>query len=88
MHFPTSLERTATLPVNPVEDSGDGFRDARQQQRPSYVYCGELLDTVSDRSYRPGHNLQISPENRRAIDTYQQIADESPMVGRILDGYI
>jgi hypothetical protein len=88
MHFPTSLERTATLLVNPVEDSGDGFRDARQQQRPSYVYCGELLDTVSDRSYRPGHNLQISPENRRAIDTYQQIADESPMVGRILDGYI
>lgn len=88
MHFPTSLERTATLPVNPVEDSGDGFRDARQQQRPGYVYRGELLDTVSDRSYRPGHNLQISPENRRAIDTYQQIADESPMVGRILDGYI
>ena len=89
MHFPTNLDRPATLPVTPVEDSSStGFRDARQQQRPGYVYRGELLDTVTDRAYRPGYNLQISPENRRAINTYQKIADESPVVGRILDGYI
>ena len=89
MHFPTSLERPAPLPVTPVEDSNStGFRDARQQQRPGYVYRGELLDTVTDRSYRPAYNVQISPENRRAINTYQQVVNESPVVGRILDGYI
>ena len=89
MHFPTNLDRPAILPVTPVEDSGStGFLDARQQQRPDFVYRGELLYKVTDRAYRPGYNLQISPENRRAINTYQKIANESPIVGRILDGYI
>ena len=89
MHFPTSLDRPVSQPVTPVEDSSSaGFRDSRQQQRPSYVSRGELLETVTDRVYRPGYNLQISAENRRAISTYQQVVNESPVVGRILDGYI
>jgi len=88
MHFPISLDRSVTRPVAPVADSAEGFRDARQQQSSDFVYRGELLETVTDKSYRPAHNLQISPENRRAIYSYQKIANEAPVVGRILDGYI
>jgi hypothetical protein len=87
MHFPISLDRPMTRPVNPVADSAEGFRDARQQPS-NYVYRGELLETLTDKSYRPEPNLQISPENRHAINSYQKIADEPLVVGRILDGYI
>ena len=76
MHLPTSLDQPATRPVAPVADNAAGFRDARRQQPSSHIYHGELLDTVSDRSYRPQLNLQVSPENRRAITAYQKIADE------------
>ena len=87
VHLPTSLDRPLTRPVTPVSDSAAGFRDAGQ--RPSnYVYRGELLDTVTDKSYRPEYNLQISPHNRRAISTYQKVANQQPAVGRILDGFI
>ncbi len=88
MQFPISLDRPLTHPVNPIADNGASLRDSRQQQASSYVYRGEVLETVSDRSYRPEYNLQISPENRRAISSYQKIASGAPVVGRILDGYI
>ena len=88
MALPISLEPTVTRPIAPVSSNAEGFRDARQQQPSTYVYHGELLETASDRSYRPRHNLQISPENRRAIATYHEIADEPARPGRILDGYI
>jgi len=87
MHFPISLDRPVTRPVTPVADSTAGSRDARQPSAGS-VYRGELLETVTDRTYRPAYNLQISPENRRAINSYQKIANEAPVVGRILDGFI
>ena len=88
MQFPISLDRSVTRPVNPVADNGAGLRDARQQPPLGYVYRGEVLETSSDRTYKPEFNLQISPENRRAINSYQQTANEAPVVGRILDGYI
>ena len=88
MQFPISLDRPLTRPVNPIAENGASLADARQQQASGYVYRGEVLETASDRSYRPEYNLQISPENRRAISSYQKIASEGPVVGRILDGYI
>lgn len=88
MQFPISLDRSVTRPVNPVADNGAGLRDARQQPPSNFVYHGEVLETASDRTYKPEFNLQISPENRRAINSYLQTANEVPVVGRILDGYI
>lgn len=88
MHFPINLDRPVTRPVAPLADSTAGFPDARQQRPSNYVYHGELLDAASDKSYRPQHNLQISPENRRAINTYQKAAGDEPVVGKILDGFI
>lgn len=88
MHLPISLDPPVTRPVAPVADNAADYRNSRQQQSPGNVFRGELLETVTDRSYRPGYNLQISPENRRAINTYQKVVDEAPIVGRILDGFI
>ncbi len=88
MALPISLEQSATRSIIPVSNSAEDFRDTRQQQPSTYVYHGELLETDSDRRYRPQLNLQISPENRRAISTYHKIADEPARPGRILDGYI
>ena len=88
MQLPTSLEHGITRPVSPIAENPAGFRDERRQPEPALVYRGELLDTAGDRQYRPQYNLQISPENRRAINSYQQVADETPRLGRILDGFI
>lgn len=88
MQLPISLERPATRPVAPVTDNADGLRNDREQQASRYVYRGELLQGASERAYRPQANLQISPENRRAISAYHKIADEPPAIGKILDGYI
>ena len=88
MSLPISLDRPALRPVSPVADGTEGFRENRQQRPAGYVYRGELLDTVSDRAYRPRADLQISPENRRAISAYHKIADEPPVLGKILDGYV
>jgi hypothetical protein len=88
MHLPSVLERPITRPVTSVTDSAAGFRDASRQQPSNHVYRGELLDTVTDRSYRPEHNLQISPQNRRAISTYRNTANPQPVIGKILNGYI
>ena len=88
MNLPISADRPITQPVTAVSASTSDSRDASQQRPSGYVYRGELLETVSDRSYRPQYNLQISPENRRAINSYQRVATEETVVGRILDGFI
>jgi hypothetical protein len=88
MQFPISLARAPTRPVNPVADNSAELRDEGRRQASNYVYRGEVLESSSDRSYKPEYNLQISPENRRAINSYRQTANAAPVVGRILDGYI
>ena len=82
-------DRPVTRPVSSVTDYAGEFRDASKQPSPSYVYRGELLEGVgNDRRYRPQPNLQVDPQNRRAIDTYQQVASDPPLLGRVLDGFI
>jgi hypothetical protein len=72
-----------------VADSAGEFRDASKQPPYAYVYRGELLETVAnDKRYRPQLNLQVDPQNRRAIESYQRVASEPPLVGQILDGFI
>ena len=88
MQLPTSLEHGVTRPVTAIADNPAAFRDPRQQQPSSFVYRGELLETAGEREYRPQPNIQISPENRRAIDSYRNVAEEPQQLGRILDGYI
>ena len=78
-----------TRPVASVSDSASEFRDASKQSPSTYVYRGELLEAVgNDRRYRPQQNLQIDPDNRRAIDTYQRVASDPPLMGRLVDGFI
>lgn len=88
MQLPTSLEHGVTRPVTAIADNPAAFRDPRQQQPSSFVYRGDLLENAGEREYRPQYNLQISPENRRAINSYQKVAEEPQRLGRILDGYI
>jgi hypothetical protein len=84
MQFPISLDRAPTRAVSPIADNSAELRDEGRQQASN----GEVLESSSDRSYKPEYNLQISPENRRAINSYRQTANAAPVVGRILDGYI
>jgi len=85
--LPLYQDRPATRSVAVVADGAGEFRDASKQ--PPYVYRGELLEGVSnDKRYRPQINQQIDPQNRRAIDSYQRVASEPPLVGQILDGFI
>ena len=88
MYLPISAEQSIARPVTPVNRAAEDSGDSARQHSPGYIYRGELLETVGDRSYRPQYNLQISPENRRAITSYQKIASEQPVIGRILDGFI
>lgn len=82
-------DRPATRSVAVVADGTGEFRDASKQPPYAYVYRGELLEAVtSDKRYRPQINQQIDPQNRRAIDSYQRVASEPPLVGQILDGFI
>ncbi len=87
MNLPISLDRPALLPVTAITENASAFRDARQSH-PDFVYRGKLLEAALDRSYRPQNNLQVSSEYRRAINSYQMTAQELPVIGRILDGYI
>jgi hypothetical protein len=82
-------DRPATRSVAVVADSAGEFPDASKQPPYAYVYRGELLEAVAnDKRYRPQFNQQIDPQNRRAIDSYQRVAAEPPLVGQILDGFI
>jgi len=87
--LPIYPDRPETRPVAPVSDSASEFGDASKQSPSTYVYRGELLEAVAnDRRYRPQLNLQIDPDNRRAINTYQSVASDPPLMGRLLDGFI
>jgi hypothetical protein len=89
IQLPVYSDRPETRPVASVSDSASEFRDASKQPPSTYVYRGELLEAVAnDRRYRPQLNLQIDPDNRRAIDTYQRVASDPPLMGRLLDGFI
>ena len=89
MQLPIYPDRPETRPVSPVADSASEFSDTSKQSPSTYVYRGELLEAVAnDRRYRPQLNLQIDPDNRRAIDTYQRVASDPPLMGRLLDGFI
>ena len=87
--LPLYQDRPATRSVAVVADGAGEFRDASKQPPYAYVYRGELLEGVtSDKRYRPQINQQIDPQNRHAIDSYQRVASEPPLVGQILDGFI
>jgi hypothetical protein len=87
--LPLYQDKPATRPVAVVADSATDFRDASKQPPHAYVYRGELLEGVAnDKRYRPGFNQQIDPQNRRAIESYQRVAAEPPLMGQILDGFI
>jgi hypothetical protein len=87
--LPVYQDRPATRSVAVVADSAGEFRDASKQSPYAFIYRGELLEGVaSDKRYRPGFNQQIDPQNRRAIESYQRVAAEPPLVGQILDGFI
>lgn len=87
--LPNYPDRPETRPVASVSDSASEFRDASKQPPSTYVYRGEVLEAVgNDRRYRPQLNLQIDPDNRRAIDTYQRVASDPPLMGRLVDGFI
>lgn len=89
MQLPIYPDRPAARPVSSVTDNASDFRDASKQPSPGYVYRGELLEGVgNDRRYRPQLNLQVDPQNRRAINAYQQVASDPPLLGRVLDGFI
>ena len=87
--LPLYQDRPPTLPVVAVADSAADSRGAGKQPRYAYIYRGELLEAVAnDKRYRPQLNLQIDPDNRRAIDTYQSVASDPPLMGRLVDGFI
>lgn len=87
--LPIYPERPQTRPVASVAGSGSEFGDASRQSPATYVYRGEVLESLShDRRYRPQPNLQISPQNRDAIESYQRTAVDPPQKGLILDGFI
>ena len=89
MQLPIVPDQPETRPVSRVADSAGEFSDASKQSPPTYVYRGELVEAVAnDRRYRPQLNLQIDPDNRRAIDTYRSVASDPPLTGRLLDGFI
>jgi len=87
--LPIYPERPLTRPANPVAGSDSEFPDASKQPPSTYVYRGEVLESLShDRRYRPQPNLQISAQNRDAIESYQRVAVDPPQKGLILDGFI
>ena len=87
--LPLYPERPLTRPVASVAGSASEFSDASRQSPSTYVYRGEVLEPLShDRRYRPQLNLQVSPQNRDAIESYQRVAVDPPQKGLILDGYI
>ena len=87
--LPVYQDRSVTRPVEPVASGDNGSADARQKSPSTYVHRGELLEMLADyRRYNPRLNLEIDPQNRNAIDTYQQVASVPTRLGQILDGYI
>ena len=87
--LPIYPDRPLTRPANPVAGSDSEFPDASKQPPSTYVYRGEVLDSLShDRRYRPQPNLQVNPKNRNAIESYQRVAVDPMPKGMILDGFV
>jgi hypothetical protein len=87
--LPIYPERPQTRPVASVSGSASEFSDASKQPPSTYVYRGEVLESLShDRRYRPQPNLQVNPENRNAIESYQRVAVDPMPKGLILDGFV
>ena len=87
--LPLTPERPVNTPVTAVGDGGSEFRDASKKHPSTYVYRGEVVEAVAnDRRYHPQLNLQTTPKTERAIETYQKVLREPPLVGQLLDGYI
>ena len=88
-NLPAVIARPPSPRVNPVA-AGDGrFGDAAQQRPAGYVYRGELLDGLPPQSrFRPQPNLQIHPQNQRAINAYRSVAEDPLPLGQLLDGLI
>ena len=75
--------------MDAVSDSGEDSRDRLRQHPSNYVFRGEVVDpVVADKQYRPQYNLQIDPQNKRAISLYQSIASDQRGSGRILDRFV
>ncbi len=86
VNLPVVPERPTTRRVDAVADGRLG--DATRQHQ-SFVYRGELLDGVPpQRRYRPQPNLQIDPQNQRAINAYLSVLNEPPLIGKLVDGKI
>ena len=89
-YFPVSTypDRPSTRPVDAVV-AIDQLRDRERQYPSDFVFKGEVVDSTSDdKRYRPQANLQINPENKRAISLYQQVSSNQSVSGRILDRFI
>ena len=86
VNLPVVPERSTTRRVDAVAEGR--LHDATRQRQPC-VYRGELLDGMPpERRYRPQPNLQIDPQNRRAINAYLSVLDEPPLIGQLVDGKI
>ena len=87
--LPLTPERPVNTPIAPVGEGGSEFRDASKKHPSTYVYCGEVVEAVSnDRRYHPQLNLQTTPKTERAIQTYQKVLRDPPLVGQLVDGFI
>ncbi|MCP4981544.1 MAG: hypothetical protein GY935_13735 [Gammaproteobacteria bacterium] len=87
--LPIYPERPLARPVASASHSAGEFHDASKRAPSTYVYRGEVLDSITnDTRYRPRLNLQIDPANRRAIESYNRVATDPVRMGQILDGFI
>ena len=87
--LPLTPERPVNMPIAPVGEGAGEFRDASKKHPSNYVYRGEIVENlVNDRRYNPQLNLQTTPQTERAIQTYQKVLNEPPLVGQLLDGFI
>lgn len=87
--LPLAPERAVNTPVAPVGDGASEFRDASKKHPSTYVYRGEIIEPVANhRRYHPQPNLQTTPQTRRAIETYQKVLKEPPLMGQLLDGFV
>ena len=91
LNIPSYSDPSTTRQVAPVTSSSAEFASNRdQQQAPTYVYRGEVLEAVaSERRYRPRINLPQNILQQRAILAYQaNTREQESASGKILDGFI
>ena len=87
------------LSNRPTQESESQLQrnDGNSTTPPRFVYRGEVLEQINnqDRRYRPQYNQDIDPQNREAINSYQQIGEQALAAsqagsgsGRIVDIFI